>query len=112
MRRPETIEHLYIDFDGFFASVEQQARPGLRGKPVGIVPFEGAANTCVIAASREAKRSGVRGVMTVAQAKRICPGLILLPQSPDLYRRCQRHLQTDDARAPSTHDPCIGRSAL
>ena len=60
MRKPETIERLYLDFDGFFASVEQQARPGLRGKPVGIVPFDGTVHTVVIACSKEAKARGVK----------------------------------------------------
>ena len=41
MRKPDTIEHLYLDFDGFFASVEQMRDPALRGRPVGIVPYEG-----------------------------------------------------------------------
>lgn len=41
MRKPETIERLYLDFDGFFAGVEQQADKRLRGRPVGVVPFEG-----------------------------------------------------------------------
>ncbi|MBX8825230.1 hypothetical protein [Ochrobactrum sp. SFR4] len=35
MRKPETIERLYLDFDGFFASVEQQCDKRLRGRPVG-----------------------------------------------------------------------------
>ena len=60
MRRPQTIEHLYLDFDGFFASVEQQVHPHLRGKPVGVVPFKDAEHTCVIACSREAKLTASR----------------------------------------------------
>jgi len=59
MRRAETIEKPYLDFDGFFASVMQQAVPSLRGKPVGVIPFpvEGRAadTTLVIACSKEAK---------------------------------------------------------
>ena len=58
MRKPETIERLYLDFDGFFASVMQQAYPKLRGKPVGVVPFAGTDRTCVIACSKEAKAAG------------------------------------------------------
>ena len=75
-----------------FASVEQQACPALRGKPIGIVPFEGVNTTCVIAASREAKRFGVKNVMNVAEAKRLCPNIILVPQRPDLYRRAHHTL--------------------
>ncbi|WP_273795253.1 hypothetical protein [Brucella intermedia] len=41
MRKPETIERVYMDFDGFFASVESFADKRLRGQPVGVVPFEG-----------------------------------------------------------------------
>ena len=63
MRLPETIERLYLDFDGFFASVEQQNDKQLRGRPIGIVPFEGTDRTCVIACSREAKLSGVKNVI-------------------------------------------------
>lgn len=92
MRKPKTIEWLYLDFDGFFASVEQQARPALRGKPIGIVPFDGTIHTCVIACSKEAKAMGVKNVMKLGEAKKLCPELTLVPQSPDLYRRAHNAL--------------------
>src|SRR5262245_47430962 len=95
MRRPTQIERLYLDFDGFFASVEQQARSGLRGKPVGVVPFAGAEHTCVIACSREAKLRGVKNVMPIAEARQRCPDIILVPQSPDLYRRAHNALLSE-----------------
>jgi DNA polymerase IV len=92
VRRPIEIERLYLDFDGFFASVEQQVHPHLRGKPVGVVPFADAIHTCVIACSREAKRFGVKNVMNIEEARERCPDIILVPQSPDLYRRAHNTL--------------------
>src|SRR5437868_3437237 len=92
MRLPETIERLYLDFDGFFASVEQQADKRLRGRPIGIVPFTNTERTCVIACSREAKALGVKNVMTVPEARRLCPDIFLVPQQPDLYRRAHNTL--------------------
>lgn len=92
MRKPVTIENLYLDFDGFFASVEQQAYPVLRGKPVGVVPFGSGRYSSVIACSKEAKKRGVKNVMKVDEARKICPDLILTPQSPDLYRRAHNAL--------------------
>lgn len=92
MRLPTTIERLYLDFDGFFASVEQQADKNLRGRPVGVVPFTNTVRTCVIACSREAKAMGCTNVMTVEQAKQICPDIVLVPQKPDLYRRAHNTL--------------------
>lgn len=95
MRLPTEIERLYLDFDGFFASVEQQANPRLRGHPVGVVPFAGTDRTCVIACSREAKARGVKNIMAVADARQICPDIILVPQSPDLYRRAHNALLSE-----------------
>jgi len=92
MRKPETIECLYIDFDGFFASVEQQANPHLRNKPIGIVPFDNTEYTCVIACSKEAKARGCKNVMNVREARSRCPEITLVPQTPDLYRRAHNAL--------------------
>jgi len=75
---------LFVDMNSYFASVEQQDRPELRGKPVGIVPMM-ADTTCCLAASYEAKAHGVKTGTTVADAKRMCPGLILVEARPPLY---------------------------
>ncbi|HHI82078.1 MAG TPA: type VI secretion protein ImpB [Rhizobiales bacterium] len=95
MRRPETIERLYLDFDGFFASVMQQVYPRLRGRPVGVVPFAGTQRTVVIACSKEAKAAGCKNVMRVHDALEKCPDLVLAPQEPDLYRRAHNALVSE-----------------
>ena len=95
MRRPTQIECLYLDFDGFFASVEQTVHPELRGLPVGVVPFTGTDRTCVIAVSREAKLFGIGNAMPVHEARALCPDIVLVPQSPDLYRRAHNALLSE-----------------
>lgn len=68
---------LYIDLNSFFASCEQQLKPELRGKPVAVVPVM-ADTTFVIAASYEAKAFGVKTGTRVGDAKKMCPGLLLV----------------------------------
>ena len=92
MRRPSKPEHLYIDFDGFFASCEEQADPGLHGRPLGVIPFAGARNSCVIAANAAAKRFGVKTGTPIAEAGRLCPRITLTPQRPDLYVRTHHRI--------------------
>ena len=75
---------LFVDLNSYFASVEQQSRPELRGKPVAVVPVE-AETTCAIAASYEAKRFGVRTGTRVRDARLMCPGLVLVKARPRLY---------------------------
>jgi len=64
--------------------VEQDARPELRGRPVGIVPMM-ADTTCCIAASYEAKAFGVKTGTIVSDAKRMCPGIQLVEARHELY---------------------------
>lgn len=65
---------LFVDFNSYFASVEQQLNPSLRGRPVGVLPVM-AESSCCIAASVEAKTFGVRTGTGVAEARRLCPGI-------------------------------------
>ena len=59
MRRPSALERLYVDFDGFVASVEQNERPELRGRPVSVVPIA-SEYTSIIVASREARAQRIK----------------------------------------------------
>jgi len=93
MRKPETIERMYLDFDGFFASVEQAANRRLRGRPVGVTPYEGGGDRAMlIAVSREAKNVGITSLMSVREASAKCCDLVTVPQKPDLYRRAHNAL--------------------
>lgn len=68
---------LHIDFDSFFASVEQQYNPQFRGKPIGVTAAN--SRTCIIAASIEAKKFGIKTGSNSWEAFRLCPSLILTP---------------------------------
>lgn len=78
------LRSLYVDLNSFFASCEQQDRPELRHKPVAVVPML-ADSTAIIAASYEAKAFGVKTNVRVGDAKKMCPGLILIPASHGRY---------------------------
>ncbi|KAA5804574.1 type VI secretion protein ImpB [Alkalicaulis satelles] len=92
MRKPDAIEWLYIDFDGFFAGVEQQADRRLRGRPVGVVPFEETERSICIAVSKEAKAAGVKTGTPCTQARQLCPDIAFVQQKPDLYVRAHHAL--------------------
>lgn len=77
---------LYLDMNSFFASVEQQLDPALRGRPVAITAMEKPVGICV-AASYEAKAFGVKTGTPVRDAIRLCPGLAFRPSRHRLYVR-------------------------
>lgn len=80
----EPLHSLLVDFNSYFASVEQQFEPRLRGKPVVVVPVM-ADSTCCIAASYEAKKFGIKTGTRVALARRMCPELEVIEARPALY---------------------------
>jgi DNA polymerase IV len=75
---------LYVDFNSYFASVEQQLRPELRGKPIGILAVM-AETTCCIAASYEAKAFGIKTGTMVRDARKLCKEMIFVEARPPLY---------------------------
>ncbi len=78
------LKYLFIDFNSYFASIEQQEKPKLRCKPVIVVPVD-TDTTCAIAASYEAKKFGVKTGTLVSEAKKMCPGLKTVVANHRLY---------------------------
>jgi DNA polymerase IV len=81
---PRPLRWLFLDLNAYFASVEQQVNPALRGKPVIVAPG-GIDTTVAIAASYEAKRYGISTGTPVWEAKTKCPDLIVTPPQHELY---------------------------
>lgn len=71
--------------NSYFASVEQQANPFLRGRPVGVCAYLHESG-CVIAASIEAKRMGMKVGMSVAEAREKVPSAVFVQNDPGKYR--------------------------
>src|SRR5437764_349838 len=76
---------LFTDLNSCFASVEQQANPLLRGKPIVVAAYN-SPNGCVVAPSIEAKRHGIKTGMTVRDARLLYPGVIVRTPDPAKYR--------------------------
>lgn len=71
--------------NSYFASVEQQANPFLRGKPIGVCATMGV-NGCIIASSKEAKAKGIKTGCRVRDALFLDPGVILVENDSKKYR--------------------------
>lgn len=77
---------MHIDLNSCFASVEQQANPLLRHKPIAIVHSD-TPYGCILAPSIEAKLWGVKTGMTLSQGLDLCPWLIARVADPPKYRQ-------------------------
>lgn len=89
--KPSTIMH--IDLNSCFATIEQQANPLLRGRPIAVAAYT-TPNGCILAPSIEAKKLGVKVGMRVKEGKLLCPDLQILSPDPWKYRNI--HVQLRD----------------
>ena len=77
---------LHIDMNSFYASVEQSYDPSLKGKAIAIAGNPKERRGILVTCSYEARARGVYTTMSVWEAKRKCPELILLPPNFERYR--------------------------
>lgn len=82
---------MHIDLNSCFATVEQQARPLLRGRPVAVTNRL-TRNACVIACSYEAKAQGVKVGMGLQEAKLLAPDIVSLESDPPKYHFAYKQL--------------------
>jgi len=75
---------LHADLDAFYASVEQRDDPSLRGRPVIV------GGGVVLAASYEARRTGVEGGMGGGLARRLCPDAVVVPPRMSVYSEASK----------------------
>src|SRR6476646_7629100 len=94
---------LHIDLNSCFATVEQQARPQLRGRPIGVTNRL-TKNACVVAASIEAKAVGVKVGMSFSEAKLLAPSLIMIETDPPKYHYVYKKL----VKIMRSYSPNIG----
>jgi DNA polymerase-4 len=76
---------MHADMNSYFASVEQQANPFLRGKPVAICSRV-SRNACIIACSVEAKKFGIKTGFNLSEARELCPKILALEVDPPKVR--------------------------
>jgi len=88
---PEQPMIMHVDLNSAFASIEQQSRPLLRGKPVAIINRR-TEHTAIVTASYEAKAKGVKVGMKFREAALLSPGLIGIESDPDKYKFVYRKL--------------------
>lgn len=83
---------MHIDLNSCFAIIEQQSNRLLRSRPVGVAAYD-TPHGFVLAASYEAKACGVRLGVNVAQARALCPGIVIMTPDPAKYREAHKRFK-------------------
>lgn len=82
---------LHLDMNSYFASVEQQANPFLRGKPVAVLATM-TSQGCALASSKEAKAFGVKTGVRAEEARQLCPDITFVEVDPPKYRSTTKRI--------------------
>jgi DNA polymerase-4 len=103
---------IHLDLDAFFCAVEEQRNPALGGRPFA-VGGRPESRGVVSSASYAARQFGVRSVIPMAQAVRLCPDLLVVPPTFSAYRAAsQQVMQRLHALTPLVEQISIDEAFL
>ena len=94
---------IHIDMDAFFASVELRERPELKQLPVVVSSHHPRAVIC--AASYPAREFGLRSAMSMAQARKLCPQVVVIEPNFEKYRAVSAQIHAIFQRYTSLIEP-------
>ncbi len=97
----DRLRYLFIDFNAFFAGVEQHDDPSIMGRPVIVTPLQ-SEHTMAIAASYEARPYGIKRGTSVSEARELCADVVIRPARHDRYVQMHKVLMAEIER----HLPC------
>ncbi|MFA5099223.1 MAG: hypothetical protein WC461_03395 [Candidatus Paceibacterota bacterium] len=100
--KPKDFQILFLDMNAFFASVEQQIQPPLRGKPVAVAPYVGNSG-CIITSSYEAKKFAVMTGDRVVDGRKKCHNLVVVESKPEIYLNYHKRI----LKALGNHSPFV-----
>ncbi|MEI6755846.1 MAG: hypothetical protein WCK80_02445 [bacterium] len=103
----EESQIIFCDLNSAFAMAEQQARPSLRGRPIGVTNRL-SKYCCVIAASYEAKALGIKVGTRLDEAMALCPDFVMLESDPPKYHHMYKQL----ARIMKSYSPNIKMKSI
>jgi len=86
-------EILYLNITAFPIAIERVLGPRLNGRPVAIAPPH-SDRSLLWEVSHEAREFGLCKGMSLAEAKKLCKGLMILPPRPDFYKRVNQKIES------------------
>jgi len=81
-----------VDMNAFFISCEMAQNPELKGHPAAVAGDPKNRSGIILAANYDARAFGVKTTMLIHEAKKLCPGLILVPPTHGLYEKKSREV--------------------
>lgn len=91
-QRNRPLSYLFLDFNSYFASIEEQERPEIRGKPIAVAPMN-VDSTCCISANYEARKYGIKCGTMIREAKQMCPELQVVSSDHSIYEAYHRRIK-------------------